>query len=102
MNRLTLAISLALLALAACADTTVKASDYNQKCATDNECVDVFFGDACDACHCSNDAINVSDLPRYQKDLDDATTCREGPVCAADCIVRRPVCQAGTCVLPMN
>ena len=103
MNRSMLSLSLALLALAACVDTTLKASDYNKKCTADDECVDVFIGDACDACHCSNDAINVSDLNRYKDDLNAATTCRSGgPVCAADCVTRMPICQQGTCALPMN
>src|SRR5262249_13562705 len=101
MNRPTLAISLALLASVACADHSLAATDYKRKCTMDPECIDVFIGDACSTCRCSNDAINVSDQARYQKDLDAAANCGpEAPVCNIACMFKPPVCQDGTCVLP--
>src|SRR5262245_2460865 len=101
MNRPTLALSLALLALTACGDHILETSDYNKSCTADDQCIDVFIGDACGACRCANDAINVSDKDRYQEDLDAAASCRIGaPVCKSACITKLPVCQQGTCVLP--
>ena len=101
MRRLTFALSLALLAFTACIDHTLDAGDYNRSCTADDQCIDVFIGDACEACRCANDAINISDKDRYQADLESARKCPPGgPVCNADCITPVPVCQKGTCVLP--
>ena len=101
MNRRILAISLVLSASAACSGHPLSASDYDKSCKVDTDCIDVFIGDACDACRCSNDAINISEQEHYQKDLDAAANCHGGgPVCDADCIFKPPVCQQGTCILP--
>jgi hypothetical protein len=101
MNRPAFALSLALLALTACGDHTLSISDYNKSCTANDQCIDVFIGEACSSCRCSNDAINISDRAAYQEDLDAAASCRLGlPACAADCISKVPVCQQGTCVLP--
>jgi hypothetical protein len=101
MNRPAFAISLAVLALTACGDHTLSIGDYNKSCTATDQCIDVFIGDACSACRCANDAINISDKAAYQKDLYAAASCRlGGPECLADCISKSPVCQQGTCVLP--
>jgi hypothetical protein len=101
MNRPAFAISLALLALTACGDHILGADDYNKSCTATDQCIDVFIGDACSTCRCANASINISDRERYQKDLEEASTCPlGGPMCNVECMSKLPVCQQGTCVIP--
>lgn len=50
----------------------IQASDYDQSCAGDSECVEVQVGDACScdfSCALSPAAINMSALPQYKADV---------------------------------
>ena len=59
----------------------IAASDYDQTCATDADCVPVYEGTACDPqCLCANAAINAGALDTYQSDL--AKTVQSPNVCA--------------------
>src|SRR6476620_2613736 len=58
-------------------DHTIKASAYNRRCSTDQDCVPVFEGTiGCCGPSCPNTAINASDQPRYTADVN----------------ARRPIC----------
>lgn len=50
---------------------------YSTKCATADDCVDVFLGEAC-VCSCGRDAIAKSELARFTADRD-AVRARECP-----------------------
>lgn len=75
---------------------SIFASDYDQSCRQDTDCVAVFSGSFCGghSCACENSAINVSDQQRYVSDLqsDDAPECP----CPAPPAV---ACSQGTCVV---
>lgn len=68
MRRLAL---LSVLLVVAC-DTSVVAKDYNQTCLADADCAVVVEGEFCVDCGpvTSAAAINVADLPRYQRERD--------------------------------
>jgi hypothetical protein len=88
------------------ADATVqliRASDYDQSCAIDSDCVEVHFGNACScdlSCQTMSAAINKGALPHYTADVAASpnVTCGCGaqapvPVDA----VPAPCCVGGTC-----
>ena len=82
------------------ASCILSASDYDNSCKTDSDCVAAGSGDACSApCEpgCKNVTINVAELPRYQADL--ARTpfgyCSIG--CGCPVGDGTPKCIAGTC-----
>lgn len=77
---------------------TVTATDYDQSCTTDEDCVAVFEGDVCDECKCANATVSKA----AQMDYNLAFTmnqCGSPPPCAADCALPVPTCQNGTCSL---
>jgi hypothetical protein len=76
---------------------TIKASDYDQTCATDTDCAAVTEGDLCTpTCQCGNAAINVSAAAQYEADFEKKVSipaecpCPLGPL---------PQCNAGVCQL---
>jgi hypothetical protein len=70
---LTAASAVLLLTLVACAAKDIEASDYDQTCGRDDDCVAVSElhaeGGDC-AMGCGAQAINKKDLATYQEDLD--------------------------------
>jgi hypothetical protein len=56
---------------AACHGALIRASDYNQSCTTNADCVEVGEGNSCYPCAlwCSTTAINGRDLDRYRSDV---------------------------------
>jgi hypothetical protein len=85
-----------------CADgqsMIVQASDYDQSCAVDSDCVAVSEGNACYPCAlgCTNAAIRAAAYAQYQADV--ARTFAFAPGgCQAVCLGRRnPCCRAGRC-----
>jgi hypothetical protein len=75
---------------------SLAASDYDQACQEDSDCVAVFLGSFCasHSCACENAAINVSSYNQYSSDFDrdDAPRC--------PCPDAPPVaCNQGTCGL---
>jgi hypothetical protein len=88
----------AVLALAACADTTINLAELDTSCTTAQDCVVVQVGDIC-GCDCGNAAINTKDLATYQAELTDkGMHCTSKVFC--DCAVPAPpVCTQGRCAL---
>jgi hypothetical protein len=78
---------------------TVRASDYDQSCSADTDCVAISANDSCRLCGlgCTNDAIRVSALARYQSDIAQTTAVLSGRrlACAGDCVVNPPPCCIG-------
>jgi hypothetical protein len=83
-----------------CPDGGIKASNYDQTCAVDQDCTAIAQSNTCAACEltCTNSAINVVDGPRYMSAamglLDVAyvkcpSSCGDGP--------GGPCCRGGTC-----
>jgi hypothetical protein len=77
----------------------IAASNYDQSCATDRDCVAVAEGDFCvpGAATCPSAAINSKDLPRYQADVakTQAALCSALSTCG-NLVARGPCCR-GTC-----
>ncbi len=71
----------------ACTDAnvqTISASNYDQSCKVDSDCVPIAVGDACYACvvECmTGGAINRSDLSKYQRDLSKTTGAKRSRAC---------------------
>jgi hypothetical protein len=79
---------------AACHCAVIRASDYDQSCTTDSDCMAVTEGNSCRPCFaCPNAAINGRDLDRYQSDVAAATTV----VNTCDCFAPLACCHAGRC-----
>jgi hypothetical protein len=75
----------------------VQASDYDQSCATDTDCVSVTEGNVChpSASQCPNAAISQSAFAQYQADVDKALTyCDDPSACG---FVSPPCCVGGKC-----
>ena len=51
-------------------DVSIKASDYDQSCEQDSDCIGIGEGNGCD-CRvvCQNAAINVADEAKWREDL---------------------------------
>jgi hypothetical protein len=75
----------------------VQASDYDQSCATDTDCVSVTEGNIChpSVSQCPNAAISQSAFAQYQADVDQALTyCDDPSACG---FVSPPCCVGGKC-----
>ncbi len=69
-------------AVVPCSDANVQeilASNYDQSCKTDTDCVAVSEGNACYPCTlaCQTAAINVNALPQYRADVAKTTGAQE-------------------------
>jgi hypothetical protein len=97
-DRAALAVAaLAIVALAACSDTTIAAADYDQRCDAVAECRTVPAGDVC-ACDCMYDAINARDELRYNADYaEKLDECSGSPLCGACPDLPAPLCEKGKC-----
>jgi hypothetical protein len=88
-----------------CPWRTVEASDYNQACKVDADCVPIAEGDPCTLCglRCVNAAINIGDLPDYSDAISRtaAYLSSQSPACDLDCpyasLYFGSCCIAGTC-----
>lgn len=90
--------------------TTVLASDYDQSCVLDSDCVDVGQvaqcpAHACDGC--LTEAINKNALPQYMKAFSQAfATVPKSDFCGCPCdgvaVCRGGKCQAGFCGPPRS
>ncbi len=91
--------ALAALALAACSQTTIQASDYDQSCTAATDCRAVPAGDVC-ACACDYDAINAKDEQRYNADYAERRdACSGADLCGACPELPAPLCAKGKCVV---
>lgn len=77
---------------------TLRASDYDQDCEVDSDCVAVFEGSACTTCRCSNAAIATKDANKYTSDLQNGVKdCPDpGDVACAPCVAITVGCDPGT------
>jgi hypothetical protein len=76
---------------------TIQASDYDQSCSKDSDCIGITVGDFCDAIciDCTNAAVNVSAKAQYAADL---TSKNAGAALVCPCPSGPPVtCKAGMC-----
>ena len=78
------------------------ASDYDQSCSLDTDCVIVAEGDYCDrdACNCPAAAINRDDLDRWEQDLSELYRCEDWVDC--ECYSASVGCQEGTCTTSLE
>lgn len=91
---------LLLLVSCACGSTVIDVHSLSHACAVDADCVAVYAGDACQACHCSNTAIAASARSLYDAEANAASSaCRYRAVCSADCGLPPVQCSQGVCVL---
>ena len=81
--------------------SSIVASNYNQTCTTNKDCVGVGTGDTCSA-PCAfvcgiGDVINASDLPAYQADLARTGFSSAGIGCGCPGYSYGPCCVGGKC-----
>lgn len=77
---------------------TITASDYDQSCSSDSDCVGVPEGDLCDpdlCIDCVGGAINVSAQSQYQADLQSKNS--GAPMVCSCPMGPRVACNSGTC-----
>ena len=76
----------------------LRASDYDQDCEVDSDCVAVFEGEGCTACRCPNAAISTQDATKYATDVQNAAKdCpARGDVACASCQNVSPGCNPDT------
>jgi len=84
---------------------SIFASDYDQTCETDEDCVIVNQGEKCaiERCSCGNAAINNSEFERYQAELESLVCVAPPPVSSAICVCgpsQEPVCSEAVCSFP--
>ena len=81
-----------------CSD--VKASDYDQSCQVDGDCVGISTR-SCFLCafNCPNAAINAGALAQYTSDVASSTAMLSGQrlACSGDCPIDLPSCVSGRC-----
>ena len=96
------------VSLAACgahgglaSDTVIRASDYDQSCTVDTDCVPITEGSACAECTCWNAAINTSQAPAELLAAQRAAaSCPSEPmVYCGVCSEAYATCQGGRCAL---
>lgn len=74
----------------------IDASDYDQSCTTDADCVAVYTGSVCGGCFCPNGAVGSKGFAAYQTDWN-----AYGPpasVCFCP-LLPTPVCTGGVCTM---
>jgi hypothetical protein len=85
-------------------DHTVRASDYNQSCSGDSDCVAVYAGVIGCCWGCPNAAVAMTSYASFQHDLTVKTPrCVPAPPCfdptANACGTPSPRCDHGLCIL---
>jgi hypothetical protein len=79
---------------------TISASDYDQSCNVDSDCVPVGEGNACFPCTiiCKVAAISRRGLPFYQSDVSETTGGLETERVSCNCPFEPiPCCRSGVC-----
>ena len=79
-------------------DTTIDATQYDQTCSVDEDCMSVFTGNVC-GCNCTSIGINVADIESYNAERDELyNQCAEDEIfeCMA-CPNTEAYCEEGTC-----
>jgi hypothetical protein len=83
-----------------CTDAGVQASDYDQTCALDSDCVAVGEGLVCQTCAfvCPTAAINKADMSHYTSDLEHAKRTQQAGSGTCHCpALHVACCLGGTC-----
>ena len=76
---------------------TIRASDYNQSCMVDTDCVLIDEGSSCCG-SCGNAAINKADQAKYQAAATQRhSTCQPMACPALACVFSAPYCNADKC-----
>jgi hypothetical protein len=80
-----------------CMDAMIAATDYDQTCAVDSDCVGVGVGNACFVCEigCMNSAIGKSAEAKYRSDV--AKSPANGADCGCAAFPPGPCCVGGKC-----
>jgi hypothetical protein len=78
------------------ASCSVRATDYDQSCNVDTDCVAVTEVYGCGECACQTGAINTGDLARYQAALAGAES-SAATGCLCPCEASAPQCCGGVC-----
>jgi hypothetical protein len=94
-------------AIVVCADANIQisASDYDQSCSVDSDCVDVGEGNACFPCTviCKVAPISRGALPAYQSDVAETIGARETEGVSCGCPLEPiPCCRSGLCTASCN
>jgi hypothetical protein len=76
----------------------INASDYDQSCEKDSDCIGIGEGDGC-GCLCQNAAINVAYHATWLEDVERTPAFSAMLVCNCPA-ASAPGCIRGTCVLP--
>ena len=89
------------MATPSCSDGVVMniaASDYEQSCRADSDCVSVPQGDLCLPCvpYCNTATVNRAAEAQYRADVADIVGQRDGVVCHCPAAIL-PCCMAGKC-----
>jgi hypothetical protein len=89
----------AVLLAPACAESPlILATQYDQSCAHDDDCVGVFQGTITCCSGCPNAAINKKDIGKYLADFDDLKpSCSASDACGLDCAFTEAFCATGRC-----
>src|SRR5262245_38615312 len=78
----------------------IHASDYDQSCKVDDDCVAVVDGMLSCCSNCPTAAINERALPVYQADQRDRTpSCTDVACPAIACLPPTAVCKSGKCAI---
>ena len=97
-------VSLLLVACTSAKDPPpISASDYDQTCTADSDCVEINVGDVCGCIGCGGGAINAKDEAKYQSDVTQrAAECHTHAACPGfDCVCSRVACIAKTCAVEL-
>jgi hypothetical protein len=79
---------------AICTPQVIWATDYDQSCTSNSDCVPVYQGSLCSECRCPNETINSAELAKYEA----ASNTPGQPPASCFCpAFPPPLCQQGVC-----
>jgi hypothetical protein len=86
---------------ASCPDGGIQASNYDQTCVTDSDCVAISANESCSLCGlvCTNATINARAQAQYLSDIANTTASltSQRMACTGDCGVNSACCVSGRC-----
>jgi len=85
------------IALSACFEPPAPSWPYDHSCSADQDCEIVATDPKCDSC-CKFDALNKSDVDKYNKERENAPCLNLKPYTReCDCFNVTPICTDGKC-----